>query len=186
MAVLLNAAQISWPVEYNQRTLCRIRTRRCLSFPSTAMGWIVGGKAAQRSAASPSQMGRFETQWLAAPKNFAALADLSGQWIDLVHSRRPPRGIVLDMDSTTLHRMPYAGMPDAADRADLIADLQKVIGTMKLPVTDRRPFVRCVTHVTGDETFWQISETSPANACSQSADTRWSAVASAVVLRPQD
>jgi len=49
------------------------------------MRWIVGGKAAQRSAASPSQMGRFETQWLAAPNNFAALADLSGQWIDLVH-----------------------------------------------------------------------------------------------------
>src|SRR5258707_1218404 len=65
-----------------------------------AMRWIVGGKAAQRSAASPSQMGRFETQWLAAPKNFAALADLSGQWIELVHGRRPPRGIVLDMDSS--------------------------------------------------------------------------------------
>src|SRR5262249_37168017 len=65
-----------------------------------AMRWIVGGKAAQRSAASPSQMGRFETQWLAAPKNFAALADLSGQWNDLVHGRRPPRGIVLDMDSS--------------------------------------------------------------------------------------
>jgi hypothetical protein len=45
-------------------------------------------------------LGRFETQWLAAPKNFAALADLSGQWIDLVHGRRPPRGIVLDMDSS--------------------------------------------------------------------------------------
>src|SRR5262245_28234647 len=42
-----------------------------------AMRWIVGGKAAQRSAASPSQMGRFETQWLAAPKNFAALARLA-------------------------------------------------------------------------------------------------------------
>src|SRR5262245_15868594 len=64
------------------------------------MRWIVGGKAAQGRAASPSQMGRFETQWLAAPKNFAALADLSGQWIDLVHGRRPPRGTVLDMDSS--------------------------------------------------------------------------------------
>ena len=52
-----------------------------------AMRWIVGGKAAQGRAASPSQMGRFETQWLAALKNFAALADLSGQWIDLVHGR---------------------------------------------------------------------------------------------------
>jgi hypothetical protein len=29
-----------------------------------AMRWIVGGKAAQGHAASPSQMGRFETQWL--------------------------------------------------------------------------------------------------------------------------
>ena len=29
-----------------------------------AMRWIVGGKAAHGSAASPSQMGRFETKWL--------------------------------------------------------------------------------------------------------------------------
>ena len=65
-----------------------------------AMRWIVGSKAAQGCAASPSQMGRFETQWLAAPANLAALTDLSGQWIDLVHGRRPPRGIVLDMDSS--------------------------------------------------------------------------------------
>ena len=65
-----------------------------------AIRWIVGGKAAYGSAASPSQMGRFETQWLAAPENLAALADLSGQWIALVHGRRPPRGIVLDMDSS--------------------------------------------------------------------------------------
>jgi hypothetical protein len=64
------------------------------------MCWIVGGKAAQGCAAWPSEMRRFETQWLAAPRNFAALADLSGQWIDLVHGRRPPRGIVLDMDSS--------------------------------------------------------------------------------------
>ena len=28
------------------------------------------------------------------------LADLSGQWIDLVHGHRPPRSIVLDMDSS--------------------------------------------------------------------------------------
>jgi Transposase DDE domain group 1 len=48
-----------------------------------AMRWIVGGKAAHGSAASPSQMGRFETQWLTAPKNLAALADLSRQWIEL-------------------------------------------------------------------------------------------------------
>src|SRR6266487_6775376 len=65
-----------------------------------AMRWIVGGKAAQGCAASPSQMGRFETQWLAAPENLSALAALSSQWIDLVHGRRLPRGIVLDRDSS--------------------------------------------------------------------------------------
>src|SRR5579863_2638088 len=57
-----------------------------------AMRWIVGGKAAHgSSAASPSQMGRFETQWLVAPKNLAALADLSGQWVVFLNIRRPPR-----------------------------------------------------------------------------------------------
>ncbi len=45
-------------------------------------------------------MGRFETRWLTAERNLCALADLSGRWIDLVHGRRPPRGIVLDMDSS--------------------------------------------------------------------------------------
>src|SRR3984957_16308682 len=65
-----------------------------------AMRWIVGGKAALGAAASPSQMGRFETRWLTAEKNLSALADLSGQWIDTVHGCRPPRGAVLDMDSS--------------------------------------------------------------------------------------
>jgi hypothetical protein len=65
-----------------------------------AMRWIVGGKAASGCAASASQMGRFETRWLTAEKNLSALANLSGQWIDGVHARRPPRGIVLDMDSS--------------------------------------------------------------------------------------
>jgi hypothetical protein len=64
-----------------------------------AMRWIVCGKAAQGSAASPSQMGRFETRWLTVETNRSVLADLSGRWIDIVHGRRPPRGIVLDMDS---------------------------------------------------------------------------------------
>jgi hypothetical protein len=45
-------------------------------------------------------MGRFETRWLTAEKNLSALADLSGQWIDTVNGYRPPRGIVLDMDSS--------------------------------------------------------------------------------------
>src|SRR3974390_808090 len=59
-----------------------------------AMRWIVGGKAAQGRAASPSQMGRFETQWLAAPENLSALADLSGRWIDLVRASRSTDEII--------------------------------------------------------------------------------------------
>jgi len=57
-----------------------------------AMRWIVGGKATSGNAASASQMGRFETKWLAG-KNLSALVDLSGQWIDRVHARRPPKGV---------------------------------------------------------------------------------------------
>ena len=37
---------------------------------------------------------------VATEANLAALADLSGAWIDRVHQRRPPDGIVLDMDSS--------------------------------------------------------------------------------------
>ena len=64
------------------------------------MRWVVGGKAAHWPAASPSQMGGFETKWLTLAKNLSALEDLSGAWIERVHARRPPRGILLDMDSS--------------------------------------------------------------------------------------
>src|SRR5260221_13040133 len=65
-----------------------------------AMRWVVGGGAPMGRAASASQMGRFETEWLGRPENLATLADLPGQWIDAVHQRRSPKMIVLDMDSS--------------------------------------------------------------------------------------
>ena len=65
-----------------------------------AMRAIVGREGMDRPAASTSQMGRFETEWLATEANLAALADLSGVWIDRVHRRRPPDGIILDLDSS--------------------------------------------------------------------------------------
>lgn len=65
-----------------------------------AMRWIVGGSAVSKQAASASQMGRFETGFLATDDNAAALADMSGTWIDRVHDRRPPKDVVLDMDSS--------------------------------------------------------------------------------------
>jgi hypothetical protein len=45
-----------------------------------AMRWIVGGRAVAKQAASTSQMGRFETEWLANDENFAVLAGLSGHF----------------------------------------------------------------------------------------------------------
>ncbi len=65
-----------------------------------AMRWIVGGHAIKGRAASTSQMGRFETEVLASEENLAAPGDLSGQWIDRVHDRCPPKKIVLDLDSS--------------------------------------------------------------------------------------
>jgi hypothetical protein len=65
-----------------------------------AMGWVVGDRAITGSAASASPMGRFETKWLSRFENLSALADLPGQWIDKVDQRRPPKMIVLDMDSS--------------------------------------------------------------------------------------
>jgi hypothetical protein len=64
------------------------------------MRWVVGDRAITGSAASASQMGRFEPKWLSRPENLAALTDLPGQWIDKVHQRRPPGIVVLDIDSS--------------------------------------------------------------------------------------
>jgi hypothetical protein len=61
---------------------------------------IVDRKGLDRHAASTSQMGRFETEWLATEVNLAALSDLSRVWIDRVHDRKPPKTITLDMDSS--------------------------------------------------------------------------------------
>jgi hypothetical protein len=65
-----------------------------------AMRWLVGGRAPMGQAASASQMARFDTEWLTRPGNLTALADLPGRWTDTVHERRPPRIVVLDMDSS--------------------------------------------------------------------------------------
>ena len=56
-----------------------------------AMRQVVGGRAENMTAASASQMGRLETEVLATAGNRNALADLSGQWIDQVQGRKPPK-----------------------------------------------------------------------------------------------
>jgi len=66
----------------------------------SAMRWVVGDQAIAATAAAASQMGCFETKWLSRPEYLVALVDLSGRWIDKVHERRPPKTILLDMDSS--------------------------------------------------------------------------------------
>ena len=65
-----------------------------------AMRTIVDSRGLMRNAASTSEMGRFETEWLTSAVNFATLVDLPGVWIDRVHAYRPPKLIILDMDSS--------------------------------------------------------------------------------------
>jgi hypothetical protein len=60
-----------------------------------------GGRPGDHRSRRVSQPdGRFETKWLCRAEILAALADLSGQWIDKVHERRRSKRIVLDMDSS--------------------------------------------------------------------------------------
>src|SRR4051794_10337797 len=62
-----------------------------------AMRAIVGREGLDRPAASTSQMGRFETEGLATQAHLPAPAALSGAWIDPVHARPPPDGVIPDM-----------------------------------------------------------------------------------------
>ena len=59
---------------------------------------IVDRKGLDGLAASSSQIGRFETAWLASDDNLAALADLSGAWID--RARVGSKTIILEIDSS--------------------------------------------------------------------------------------
>src|SRR4051794_40227897 len=65
-----------------------------------AMRWVVGDRAISGSAASASQMGRFEPKWLSRSGNLAALGGLPGEWIDKVRWWRGPKTVILDMDSS--------------------------------------------------------------------------------------
>ena len=66
-----------------------------------AMRWIVGEQSGlgMRRVGEPDGALR-DALADGRKKNLSALADLAGQWIDRVHARRPPRGVVLDMDSS--------------------------------------------------------------------------------------
>ena len=67
-----------------------------------AMRHVVGGRASQpeKQAASTSEVGRFETETLSTKSNLTALLNLSGQWVDAVHQRKPLKELILDLDSS--------------------------------------------------------------------------------------
>lgn len=64
------------------------------------MRLIARGKDFGRSAASESQMGRFETVTLTGNKSLTALDDLGGKWIDQVQRLRGSPNLILDIDSS--------------------------------------------------------------------------------------
>ena len=67
-----------------------------------AMRHVVGGRAAltNKHAASASEVGRFETEIINASSNLKKRMDLSGEWIDKVKQRKPPKQLILDLDSS--------------------------------------------------------------------------------------
>src|SRR6516162_2532167 len=71
--------------------------RLCLD---PAMRSVVGGRAKGQTAASASEMARFETEALSSKENLKDLMDLSGQWIDQAHQHRRLTKLILDMDSS--------------------------------------------------------------------------------------
>lgn len=65
-----------------------------------AMRYVVGERAKDKTAASVSQMGRFETEILTQSKNLEDLINQPGKWVDEVHQNKSIKKIILDMDSS--------------------------------------------------------------------------------------
>ena len=71
--------------------------RQCIV---SAMRTVVAGRAKDATAASTSEMARFETETLSTQENLKRLTDLSGTWIDQAHRHRRLTKLIFDMDSS--------------------------------------------------------------------------------------
>jgi hypothetical protein len=71
--------------------------RLCLD---PALRIVVGGRAKGQTAASTSEMARFETETLSTKENLKHLMDLSRKWIDQARQHRKLTKLILDMDSS--------------------------------------------------------------------------------------
>jgi len=94
MVALMRQSIFSWLAGYEDTN-----DAERLSVDPT-MRHVVGGRATEHTAASTSEMGRFETEVLTQRGNLKALTKLSGKWIDRLRERQPMRELILDMDSS--------------------------------------------------------------------------------------
>jgi hypothetical protein len=66
--------------------------------------YLLGGKAESDAAASSSEIGRFETQYLTQSENLEVLKNINRQWIDKTNQHRSKKmrlkEIILDIDSS--------------------------------------------------------------------------------------
>ena len=136
-----------------------------------AMRWIVGGKAVERQAASASQMGCFETELLARDVNVEALTDMSGAWINRVHDRRPPKMIILDMDSSvspthgeqegTAYNGHFGTIRCSCSTSSVTLSGVRCAPAMFIAPTAGATFWNLSSSVTGNGTYAAISEGTP-------------------------
>jgi hypothetical protein len=63
-------------------------------------GQLIGGRAAEKGAASVSQMARFETALLASRGNLHGLEALNRAWVEQAATVTPKRPVILDLDSS--------------------------------------------------------------------------------------
>ena len=64
------------------------------------MRQVIGGRAANKQAASASQVARFETKVLTEIDNLESLINMPGLWVDQIRQRQPVKRLILDMDSS--------------------------------------------------------------------------------------
>jgi hypothetical protein len=61
---------------------------------------VVGWKGSDSNAASTSEMGRFETEWLTQEKNLKGLSLLNTRWVRQAMAHTVNRRVILDIDSS--------------------------------------------------------------------------------------
>jgi hypothetical protein len=66
----------------------------------SVFGQLIGGRAAEKGAASVSQMARFETVLLPSRGNLRGLEALNRAWVERAATVTPKRPVILDLDSS--------------------------------------------------------------------------------------